>query len=370
VVTRGFALRIAQNYPLLISCYYGLHHGGMLTVGGVRCLPIHNDDPSFGERAVKHYIRKFKISLPILCSDFWPFRWFAKLDNSLFYGPIDADSYNTYDIETMKEYSFFVTCSRFGSRVYRESVGREPTAYIPHGVNTSIFRPLPKGECRELFGFKKEYIVGTVAANSDPEPRKGWIRMFQGVSLFLQKFPEIRKDFLFFVFSNPDDSRGFDLQALAVSLKISDVTRFPELLPRLTSLPPPELAKLYNSFTVFLNTSRREGFCLPVLESLACGVPVIASNTSSLPELVKDHGWLLRTKEVTYTPRGWVTHEVSEEDVARALEEALFDEEKRRRLSVEARRFSLRFDWDVLVRTKWLPLLESLSEGEVISRKT
>ena len=36
-----------------------------------------------------------------------------------------------------------------------------------------------------------------------------------------------------------------------------------------------------------------EGFGLPVLEAMQCGIPVIASNTSSLPELVGDAGLLV-----------------------------------------------------------------------------
>ena len=45
---------------------------------------------------------------------------------------------------------------------------------------------------------------------------------------------------------------------------------------------------LYTGATVFLFPSLYEGFGLPPLEAMACGTPVIASNTSSLPEIVGD----------------------------------------------------------------------------------
>jgi glycosyltransferase involved in cell wall biosynthesis len=45
---------------------------------------------------------------------------------------------------------------------------------------------------------------------------------------------------------------------------------------------------LYNLCTLFLYPSLRESFGLPILEAMACGVPVITSNTSSMPEVAGD----------------------------------------------------------------------------------
>lgn len=45
------------------------------------------------------------------------------------------------------------------------------------------------------------------------------------------------------------------------------------------------LPNIYNSAFVFLYTSQREGFGIPILEAMACGTPVITSNTSSMPEI-------------------------------------------------------------------------------------
>jgi alpha-1,3-rhamnosyl/mannosyltransferase len=54
----------------------------------------------------------------------------------------------------------------------------------------------------------------------------------------------------------------------------------------LGSVPDDDLALLYNAVDVFVTTSLLEGFCLPVLEAMACGLPVVCSNLSALPELV------------------------------------------------------------------------------------
>jgi glycosyltransferase involved in cell wall biosynthesis len=55
---------------------------------------------------------------------------------------------------------------------------------------------------------------------------------------------------------------------------------------------------LYSGATVFLSPSLYEGFGLPPLEAMACGVPVISSNASSLPEIVGDAGITIDPNDV------------------------------------------------------------------------
>lgn len=54
-----------------------------------------------------------------------------------------------------------------------------------------------------------------------------------------------------------------------------------------------DLAALFSGATAFVYLSRYEGFGLPCLEAMSCGIPVIASDTSSIPEVVGDAGILL-----------------------------------------------------------------------------
>lgn len=60
----------------------------------------------------------------------------------------------------------------------------------------------------------------------------------------------------------------------------------------------PDLAPVLQRATVHLATSRYEGFGLPVLEAMACGVPVVAFANSSIPEVLGDAGVLVTNGDV------------------------------------------------------------------------
>jgi glycosyltransferase involved in cell wall biosynthesis len=55
-------------------------------------------------------------------------------------------------------------------------------------------------------------------------------------------------------------------------------------------VPDEDLVAIYNLATCYCQPSFYEGFCLPVLEAMACGTPVVCGKTSSLPEVVGEAG--------------------------------------------------------------------------------
>lgn len=58
-------------------------------------------------------------------------------------------------------------------------------------------------------------------------------------------------------------------------------------------VPESDLPALYNAADLFVYPSLYEGFGLPPLEAMACGTPIITSNTSSLPEVVGNAGLMI-----------------------------------------------------------------------------
>ena len=82
--------------------------------------------------------------------------------------------------------------------------------------------------------------------------------------------------------------------------------------------------------------SRYEGFGLPPLEAMACGTPVVASNVSSLPEVVGDAAMLVNPENVF--------------DIARGISDVLLDEELRARMIRRGREQAARFSWNWTAR--------------------
>lgn len=73
-----------------------------------------------------------------------------------------------------------------------------------------------------------------------------------------------------------------------------------------------ELKRLYRHATLFVMPSLFEGFGIPVLEAMASGTPVICSNTTSLPEVVGDAGWLFDPRNINDIAEkllwAWIDH--------------------------------------------------------------
>lgn len=113
------------------------------------------------------------------------------------------------------------------------------------------------------------------------EPRKGVDTLLSAYALTANQIPE----HLVIV-----GKRGWYFQSLFAqvrSLGIQSRVHFADYVA------DADLPALYLSSTAFVFPSRYEGFGLTALEAMACGAPVIASNTSSLPEVVGKAGILL-----------------------------------------------------------------------------
>lgn len=104
-------------------------------------------------------------------------------------------------------------------------------------------------------------------------------------------------------------------------------------------IPAREIASLYRAANVLVAPYRGEGFCLPALEAMACGLPVIHTGTGPTAEFVPDDaGWSLKASQVALPEavalpelagEGHV-QEVDHADLVAALREAASDAEGRR----------------------------------------
>jgi glycosyltransferase involved in cell wall biosynthesis len=145
----------------------------------------------------------------------------------------------------------------------------------------------------------------------------------------LQVFKELRTETKLVLAGN-EDPRYPQARGEARRLGLGDRVVF------LGDVPEHDLPGIYNGAHVFVFPSLYEGFGLPVLEAMACGTPVVCSNSSSLPEIVGDAA-------VTLDPQdkdGWVA----------ALSEVLENEGLHGELKAKALVQAGRFSWEKAAR--------------------
>lgn len=116
-------------------------------------------------------------------------------------------------------------------------------------------------------------------------------------------------------------------------------------------VPEQDLIYLYNLCTLFIFPSRHEGFGLPALEAMRCGAPVIASNTSSLPEVVG-------LSEALFDP-------FSDSEIAKAMERVLSNTSLRQKLITHGAHQATKFSWCESARRALVAMEAKFAEHEV-----
>jgi glycosyltransferase involved in cell wall biosynthesis len=180
------------------------------------------------------------------------------------------------------------------------------------------FRPLDptaRAAARARLGLPERFIltVGTI------EPRKNHLGLLRAFARLAADQPDLalliggRRGWL--------DAPIF---AEAARLGLGERVRF------LGPVPDADLPALLGTAGVFAFPSWYEGFGLPPLEAMACGAPVVASNASSLPEVVGEAGLLVDPGDVPALA----------DALARALTDAALRAELTRRGPAQAARFT------------------------------
>lgn len=149
---------------------------------------------------------------------------------------------------------------------------------IPHGVDTEVFHQRSDKEreqIRKEYGLQDRFVVGTVAANTK---RKGFDRIIESFSFFAKK----REDALLLIKTDRVLSiDGADLKALSERFGVYNRTKILD-----GDFGERKLSQIYTIMDVYLNLSEWEGFCIPVIEAMACGIPIITHPVQGPFEIV------------------------------------------------------------------------------------
>jgi alpha-1,3-rhamnosyl/mannosyltransferase len=187
----------------------------------------------------------------------------------------------------------------------------------PHGVDESFFPGGPLEPQRDRHDLPERYILFLGAL----EPRKNLATLLEAYALLPE---ELRREFPLMVAG----AHGWRNRELRRRLAAGR-----DLGVRVIGyVPPLNLPLVYAGASVFVFPSLYEGFGMPLLEAMASGVPVVASNVSAMPEVVGDAGVLV-------DPR-------SPAELARAIERLLADPPAARALGERGRARARQFTWE------------------------
>ena len=236
--------------------------------------------------------------------------------------------YATFAPRSVARADAIVTISEFSKREIADAYGIDPAKIyvIACGVE-SRFKPAAPAEVervRQALGIPDGPIILYIGAI---EERKNLVRLAEAIAGISS--PDVK-----FVISGVENRRGSEMS--------EDIRRILEGRVHFTGYVPDELLPgLYCAADLFVFPSFYEGFGLPPIEAMACGVPVAVADAASLPEVVGDAGEYFDPMDVA--------------SIRATLQKVLDDDGLRARMAVSGIERSKRFKWqDAVNRTRTL----------------
>jgi glycosyltransferase involved in cell wall biosynthesis len=240
---------------------------------------------------------------------------------------------------SIRSASHIVTISENSKHEIMEyyKVSEEKIAVVNPAVDHTVFKPRPQevsSNAAEKYKISKPYILSVCTL----EPRKNLI----GVLNAFEQLPEDIKSRYCLVLVGGKGWLDGELEAKfnKLSAKYS--------LIRTGYVPDEDLPALYSGASVFVYPSFYEGFGMPPLEAMACGVPVITSDNSSLPEVVGGAGIMVSAND---TPA-----------LAHQIERVLTDKKLAGSMRAKGLEQAKKFTWDKSA-LKLIDVIEMVSKS-------
>jgi glycosyltransferase-like protein len=210
-----------------------------------------------------------------------------------------------------------------------------PSTVINNGVDTRRFRPLPDGgskdACKEKFFLSGKRVMLGIGGI---EPRKNTLTLLRAFDSARKRFHN-KGETLVWVIGGGEtlfDYRSYRDEFFSEAERLGLVTGRDIII--LGNVPDKSLADLYNAADVFVFPSVKEGWGLVVLEALASGVPVIASDIEPMTEYLRDG-----VNSLLIPP-------MDHESIVSRIVELSEDGELRRRLAEKGRETAEEYSWE------------------------
>ena len=170
--------------------------------------------------------------------------------------------------------------------ITRLGIPEDKVSVLPNGVDRQKFYPIDKQEARKKVGLSEKTVILSVGSL---EPEKGFDMLIKAFALLVKECPE--RD-LHLVLVGEGNYRK-KLERLTNSLSVSGLVQL------VGDVSHHELVHWYNAADLFCLASSREGWPNVILESLACGTPVVAASVGGIPEIIcsDDFGLIVNRSE-------------------------------------------------------------------------
>ena len=365
VYTKYLALELAKKHDVAVFAFQGL--SGRVQWGDIT---VFGNPIPHSQFFVRETARRWKADLTIQIFDLWTVSGMLQRflpPGLVVHTPIDSEPLAEWFKDTAKQAIAVVPQSNYGKRVFEDAgIICEDTIY--NGIDTSIFYPHNKEESRETFGIPKDAFVALIVATN-----KGDRKNMPNQLMAFKEFSDTASDAIVMAWTYPYfdsmNPEGMPLSDIWDKLG-GDKKKFmtPTLEDYYWGLEDEEVAKLYSAADVLMECSLGEGFGRPVIESMACGCPVIASDNTALTELVKDRGWLVEC-ETPYWQQFLAARQSypKNDHIVSALKDCYNDTKKREKYIEEGLKFASSLDYSKLIKNQWEPLIERLGASGIIN---
>lgn len=229
--------------------------------------------------------------------------------------------------------------------------------YVPCSAPAGVFTPLDKADAKKQLSLPDgcEFLVAMIAANKDPDDRKGWAEGLQAFAKFLASHPSA------YLIAHTNWTGALSIAAICERLGITEHVLRPDPYAYLLGLYPESYMRLvYSAADVLMNPAKSEGFGLPIVEAQMCGTPVIATDFSTSRELVSA-GWLVDGQMHWTTGADTWRMTVSVDKLADALGDA-YANRGNEVLQQQARKGAREYDTELVHERYWRSALRDIEE--------